>query len=229
MVIKETLQEKIKKVMQKTGMTVVDLAYATGLPRENMYKWFRGTRPSDSMVYKKLENYLDSVLERIADEPAAEGNPGRFDDLFEKTATLKVPLKAVGKAVPQTNAKAAAGTITVVNNEPQLIVDRIDAPFLGEVEGVIEIIGDSMAPTFKNGCRVAIARLKNPMLLDWGEYYFVIDKNWQGAVRRIYPGELENSIQLLADNENQEKFPPITKKWEQIEAIFKIKAGILKH
>jgi hypothetical protein len=85
-----------------------------------------------------------------------------------------------------------------------------------------------MEPTFKNGCRVAIIRLKEPRTLNWGECYFIIDNNWLGAVKRIYPGETANSIKLVSDNPNQAKFPPIIRQWNQITAIFKVQAGILK-
>ena len=212
-----SLQEKIKKVIQRTGMTVADIAYATELPKESMYKWLKGTRPSDSVIYNKLESYLDGILERVSEDSTTDKPATMYGPLFERPATMKVPLTRIGKPVPQTSGKAAAGTITIMNDEPQLIVDRIDAPFMGEVEGVIEVTGESMAPTFKNGCRVAI------------EYYFIIDKNWQGVIRRIYPCEIGNSIQLLSENEDQQKFPPIIRQWEQIEAVFKVKARILKH
>jgi len=225
MINKIPLQEKIKLVMQRTGMKAADLAYATGLPRVSMYKWMKGTRPNNAIVYDKLESFLDGILEKISDDTA----PVRYTTFLEKASTLKIPLKHSGKAVPLTTAIASPGSIVVVNGEPQLILDRIDAPILGEVEGLIEVIGEGMAPTFTNGCRVAISRLKNPEILNWGYYYFIVDKSWRGIVRRIYPGETENTIQLIADNEDQRKFPPITRSLDQIEAIFQVKAGILQY
>ena len=55
------------------------------------------------------------------------------------------------------------------------LVDRINAPFLGKGEGVIEVIGDSMAPTFINGCRIVIIRLNVYRILEWGKCYYIID------------------------------------------------------
>jgi phage repressor protein C with HTH and peptisase S24 domain len=65
--------------------------------------------------------------------------------------------------------------------------------------------------------------------LNWGFYYYIIDKNWDGIVRRVYQGETENSIQLVSDNPNQDKYPPIQRQWEHIEAIFRVTAGILRY
>jgi hypothetical protein len=222
MLNKISLQDKIKLVMERTGMKAADIAYATGLSRESMYKWMKGTRPNDVVVYDKLESFLDGILERVSDNAASI----KYNAFLEKTATLKVPLKHPGKGVPLTTTIASPGTIAIINDEPQLIVYRIDSPFFGEVEGLIEMIGESMEPTLKNGSMIAIARLKNPEILNWGKHYFIIDKNWEGIVRRVYPGETENTIQLVADNEDQRKFPPITRSLDQIEAIFQVKASI---
>jgi phage repressor protein C with HTH and peptisase S24 domain len=148
---------------------------------------------------------------------------------YQKPATLRLPFNRNRLAIPQTEGKAAAGTVISVNNEPELVVDRIHAPFLGEVEGVIEVSGESMAPTFINGCRVALIRLNDHRLLQWGLYYYIIDKNWQGIVRRVYQGETKSSIRLVSDHPNQEKFPPIQCNWEHIEAIFRVKAGVMKY
>lgn len=225
MVNKISLQDKIKLVMQRTGMKAADLAYATGLPRESMYKWMKGTRPNDSIVYDKLESFLDGILEKIS----GEETPVRYNAFFEKAATLKIPLKQPGKAVPLTTAIASSGTIAIIDNEPHLIVDRIEAPFLGEIDGIVEVIGESMEPILKHGCRIAIARLKDSTVLNSGKHYFIIDKNLQGIVRRVYPGETEDTIQLVSDNEDQRKFPPITRSLDQIEAIFQVKASILQY
>jgi hypothetical protein len=83
-----------------------------------------------------------------------------------------------------------------------------------------------MEPKFKDGCRIAITRLKDCRLLDWGHYYFIISKNWQGIIRRVYQNDIPNTIRLVSDSSNQEKYPPIERSWDQIEAILNIVAII---
>jgi phage repressor protein C with HTH and peptisase S24 domain len=212
--------QRLKAFRISSNIKMPSIAAMTGIAKETLYKWEKGTRPSNLEDYFKLKSYLDKMENKL------EVQRLNMEDL--KPATLRLPFDHNKQAVPQIDGRSAAGTVTFLDNEPELIVDRISAPVLGPVEGIIEVTGESMAPTFSNGCRVAIARLHDHRRLYWGQYYYVIDTNWQGIVRRVYEGEREKSIQLVADNPNQAKFPPVQLQWEQVEAVFKIMAVILK-
>jgi phage repressor protein C with HTH and peptisase S24 domain len=211
---------RLKAFREKTKTKMPAIATLTGIAKETLYKWEKGTRPRDINDYFKLKSYLDKMENKLDEEQLELEN--------QKPATLRLPFNRSRVPVPQTDGKAAAGTVTFFDNEPELIVDRINAPFLGVVEGVIEITGESMEPLFRSGCRIAIIRLNNYRLLYWGSYYYIINKNWDGIVRRVYPGETENSIQLVSDNPNQEQFPPIQCEWENIVAIFRVTACIVR-
>jgi len=213
--------QRLKAFRIRSKIKMPAIAALTGIAKETLYKWEKGTKPSDLNDYFKLKSYLDKMENKLEEDQLEMEN--------QKPATLRLPLNRNRLPVPQTEGKALAGTITFYNNEPELIVDRINAPFLGPVEGVIEVTGESMAPTFINGCRVGIIRLNDYKILDWGLHYYIIDKNWQGIVRRVYQGETDNSLRLVSDSPNQEKFPPINRQWAQIEAIFRVIAGILKY
>lgn len=212
---------RLKEFRERSNIKMPAIANATGIAKETMYKWEKGTKPSDINEYFKLKIYLDKM------EGQKEEELMEFEN--KKPATLRLPLNLSKAARPQTDGKAAAGTVIFFENEPQLIVDRINAPFLGSVEGVIEVTGESMKPTFCNGCRIVVTRLNNYRNLHWGLYYYIIDKSWQGIVRRVYQGEIENSIKLVSDNPNQEKYPPVEKRIDQIEAILNVTAAIIKY
>ena len=212
--------QRLKAFREQTKIKMPAIAALTGIAKETLYKWEKGTKPSDINDYFRLKSYLDKMENKLEEE--------QLEIEYRKPATIRLPLNRNLVPIPQTDGKAAAGTILFSNDEPELIVDRINAPFLGPVEGIVEVSGESMSPTFTNGCRVAISRLNNYRILDWGWYYYIIDKNWQGYVRRVYPGETENSLCLLSDNPNQDKFPPIQREWEHIEAIFRVMAAIWK-
>lgn len=100
---------------------------------------------------------------------------------------------------------------------------------LGQIDQLVEITGDSMIPAFKPGSLVALKTLPNPELLYWSEYYYIIDNNGQGLVRRVYASEIQNCIKLVSDHPDQDKFPPMAISWNEITAIYKVRAGIVKH
>jgi hypothetical protein len=53
-------------------------------------------------------------------------------------ATLKLPLASLKMRAVKGRGKEAAGAIITENGLLHLVVDRIDAPFLDNVEGVVE-------------------------------------------------------------------------------------------
>jgi len=212
--------ERLKAFREKSKIKMPAIATLTGIAKETLYKWEKGTKPSNVNDYFQLKAYLDKMENQLDEE--------HLEAEYQKPATLRLPLDRNRLPVPQTEGKASSGTITFFNDEPELIVDRINAPFLGPVEGAVEVSGESMDPTFTSGCRVVIIRLNNYRILDWGFHYYIIDKNWMGSVRRIYEGQTESSLRLVSDHPNQDKFPPVQRQWDHIEAIFRIIAGIWK-
>jgi DNA-binding XRE family transcriptional regulator len=209
---------RLKEFRERSGMKMPAISAIVGVAKGTMYKWEKGTKPSDLNEYFRLKTFLDKM------ENKQEEEIWKFEN--KKPAILRLPLNSSAVAVPQTNGNGIPGTIVFNNNEPELIVYRIIAPFMKPAEGVIEIKGKSMEPKFKDGCRIAITRLKDCRLLDWGHYYFIISKNWQGIIRRVYQNDIPNTIRLVSDSSNQEKYPPIERSWDQIEAILNIVAII---
>ena len=145
-----------------------------------------------------------------------------------KPATLQLPFNSEQAPSPQTGGKAAAGTVVLVEGEPALIVDRIHAPVLGIVDGVVEVTGESMEPTFKSGCRIGIVRLTDRYALKWGDCYYIVDINKIGYVRRIHRGSAAESLLLVSDYPDQSKYPSFERRWDQIHGIFAITASILR-
>jgi len=211
---------RLKDFRVRTNTKMPAVAAVTGIAKETLYKWEKGTKPSDINEYFRLKTYLDRMENKLEEEV--------FQFEMQKPATFRLPFSKGRPPVPQTNGRTAAGTVILTNNEPELIIDRLYAPFLDTVEGVIEVTGDSMEPTFKSGCRVAITRLNDYRMLNWGLYYYIIDTNWKGLVRRVYQGDIPNTIRLVSDSPHQERYPPIQCNWDQIKTIFKIIAWIIK-
>jgi hypothetical protein len=83
-----------------------------------------------------------------------------------------------------------------------------------------------MEPKFKSGNLVALKKLRFTKIINAGYYYYVIDMNHQGLLRRVRPAAENNSIILAA--ENGKDYPEITRKMDDILAIFSIEAVIMK-
>ncbi len=120
-----------------------------------------------------------------------------------------------------------------MKNKPEkdklLLIAEMLYSHLGQIDQLVEISGDCMCPTFKHGSLVALKTLPNPELLYWSEYYYIIDSNGQGLVRRVYASEIQNCIKLVSDHSDQGKYPAISISWNQINAIYKVRAEIVKH
>jgi hypothetical protein len=156
------------------------------------------------------------------------------EDLLQKKSrkptTLRLPLNSTRDPIAQTDDSIAAGTVILKHDEPELIVEQLFAPCLGNIDGMVEVIGDSMLPVFPNGSRIAISRLNNVQVLVWGRCYYLIDKNFQGALKMIHPADQGylNSIKLVSTHPDQKLYPPFHRSWDELVAIFKIIACIIK-
>ncbi|MBO9204194.1 MULTISPECIES: LexA family transcriptional regulator [Niastella] len=213
--------KRLKEFRGRSNVKMPSVSIMTGIAKETLYKWEKGTKPSDVKDYFKLKAYLDAA------EGELEGE--LFDLERQKPATVKLPFKNCQPVTSQIDGKAIAGTVIInANNELELIANRIYAPNLGYVEGLIDVIGYDMEPALMNGSSIAISRLKDFQNLHWGLYYYIIDANLQGIVRRVYLDNANNGIQLIADNDDQVKYPPIQLKWTQVKSIFKIAACLIK-
>jgi hypothetical protein len=217
--------KRLGEFRQRTGRKMSVITAATGIKSDTLYKWEKGTKPSSLRECNALIAYLDK-MESITENWLINDQQGLYAHTLPRPAIMRLPLKPNKRAVPANNVKLSPGTITIVNDEPELIVDYLEAPFLGQVEGVVDVVGESMYPSFKSGAKVAVARLQDPTLLIWGDFYYVIDKNLVGLLKRVGPGKTEESIILKSENPDTEKYPPIVRRWDQIEAIFKVKADI---
>lgn len=142
---------------------------------------------------------------------------------------MRLALKYSRAPIPVTNTKAAAGSVILYNDEPEIILEYVEIPFVGNTDGAIEVVGESMYPTLKNGSRIAVAKIEDKTLIHPGYIYYILDKNHQGVVKRLYKGKDENHIKLSSDNPDKETYPPYELHLSKVLAIFKVQADITKH
>src|SRR5687768_4024772 len=67
---------RLKEFRKRTNIKMPVIAAATGISKENLYKWEKGTKPSDFKLYNKLVAYLDKMEDgpdHLYEEPKANG------------------------------------------------------------------------------------------------------------------------------------------------------------
>lgn len=126
---------------------------------------------------------------------------------------------------PVYNTKASAGHAIFFNDRPELIAEYVDIPFIGKSDGVIEIVGSSMSPTYLNGTRIAVRKLEDKQLIYPNECYYIIDANYDGRVKRLIKSEKEDHIILRSDNK---EYPDVELPWSKIISVCKILCRIIK-
>lgn len=204
---------RLKEIRTKSCISILDIVAATGLSKDKLYYWEKGNKPQKKADYNKLNAYLNKI------ESLQE---------LDNHAIVRLPLKNKRVAKPHFNGKANSGTVFFNHLEPELIVEQVNDPLLGKIEGIITVNGDNMEPSLPNGCRIGITRLNDFRSLQWGKCYYIIDKNWQGYVKRVYQGSSESCISLVSDHPDKKLFPSYELSWDKIETILEIVSCIIK-
>jgi transcriptional regulator with XRE-family HTH domain len=100
-----SLGEKIKAKRKKDKLSAEELGVLLGVPKDRIYKWEKGAKPSDAEDLIKVQKWLNGELE-------SDPNPGRnkmaIDSSKESMAKEILHLKAVVKAQGQLLAKMVA-------------------------------------------------------------------------------------------------------------------------
>lgn len=206
------LMEEIKSILDEKRIPVLKLSKESGIPSYRIYKWIDGKAAPKEEDSQKLKNWLASAREGRVVDQVPEFTKFRTS-LFDNCLTPLID-------------GPAAGTIEKIDGDAVIFLDYLKAPFIGEIDGAIEVTGDAMIPTFIPGSRIAIQRLDDPKIFYQGEIYFLIDANLFGIVRRMYEGEGAGTVLLVADNPDRNKYPAVKRSWNDIKAVFKVKADI---
>lgn len=217
--------KRLKEFRKRKNIKMPAIAAATGISKENLYKWEKGTKPSDFDQLQTLIEYInnmDNAPDQVAEDPKLikKAKPS------STTFLTGIFLSQDDESVLLYDNNAAPGNVIIINKQPILVASRIDAPVIGDVDGIIPVTGDSMEPRFKSGNFIAIKKLRFTRIINAGSFYYIVDKNHTGLIRRVRPAGETNSIILIS--ENGKDYPETTRSMDEILAIFSIEAVIFK-
>jgi len=222
-----TIGKRLKEFRIRKNIKMPAIAAATGISKENLYKWEKGTKPSDITLYNKLIEYMDkmdNMPDHILHDPKNNGSHSAQPP--SRSLLTGIFLSQDEDPFPWLDENAAPGNIIAMSDKPILIARRNDSSIIGVVDGLIQVTGDSMDPRYKSGYWIALKKLRFTKILNAGFCYFIIDKNLQGLLRKVQPSIENNSVTLLSENETM--YPSITKSMDDILAIFSIEGSIIK-
>jgi transcriptional regulator with XRE-family HTH domain len=57
-----TLAERLRSFQQKFDLSVEEMAKQMNVPKANLYKWMKGSRPSNPGDYNKMNDFLDQAF-----------------------------------------------------------------------------------------------------------------------------------------------------------------------
>ena len=89
------LSDQIREFRQRFRFSMPQLAEKTGVPKENLYKWEKGTKPTDIEAFHKLVKFMEDytfesstkdVKTSMAEEPTTYygQNPHTKSEYYEK-------------------------------------------------------------------------------------------------------------------------------------------------
>jgi DNA-binding transcriptional regulator YiaG len=99
-----TFKERLQRVQRMTGMSITELAAAMQIPKETVYKWAKGTKPTSHKYYTAAMKYMKEMEKRFlenADELPEELLP--FNDSPGKLPLRHLIGREVDRIVPVSN------------------------------------------------------------------------------------------------------------------------------
>jgi len=193
---------------------------------------------------KRLKAEDISILKKFLEDNKKDAPLDKYEKAINKLITNEIKTNHIqlrqnlktGEMKPiETDVKFTAGQIVQFDDEPNLIVEPIKASYLEDAPYTVEVTNESMLPTIKPGDRVALKKLNDKTMIMPGEIYFIVDTENERVAKRLYYKTNDKSAVLLrSDNETKNDkgeylYPEFERKWEQIIAVYRIKADITLH
>jgi transcriptional regulator with XRE-family HTH domain len=124
--------KRLRAFRESTGRKMGAISIATGIKTDTLYKWEKGTRPSNVAEYTALTNYLNK-MESVPESWPINDKQTNLTEATFTPAVMRLNLASNEHAVTANSSIAASGSVMVINNEPEMVVDFIKVPCLGDV------------------------------------------------------------------------------------------------
>lgn len=163
--------------------------------------------------------YLEYVIDYLgldSDKTDKNNTPPRKND---KQTNLK--------KVPVYETEVTSSIVSSFSDVPEIPSYYLDFEPFNDCDAVVTNYGDSMYPDYKNGERLAVKKMVNFDILNWGEVFLVItdaEANDLKTVKKVFQHEDKDKIILRASNPRYPGDTIIPK--ENVLALFAVKGKI---
>jgi len=194
----ERRSENFYKFIEKESIKNRDIVEKTGLTRGYI----------SNVVTKKVapSDKLLDLMEHVYG----------IDFLDLSKATVKNVLLNDTKGVPYfDNIDGTASITTSFSDYPETPAFYIDYEHFNDCDAYIQVVGDSMYPAYSSGEIIAVKRIYNLDVIQWGEVYFVVtnsNANDMKTVKQLHYHEDLDKIVLRSSNPNYKGDTVVNKK-----------------
>jgi phage repressor protein C with HTH and peptisase S24 domain len=217
---------RLKEKRKEKGLSVQALGVLLDIPPDRIYKWEKGTKPSDIEDYKKIDAFLHDNLETFPINSKVDVS--NLESFTERRRKQKV--KENPYLVPFMPVKAQAGYVRAIDQE--VFIDTLERYALppgvnpqGAVWRYWEVEGDSMEPAFHSGDIILTSQVHQ---LDWENlrnfYLYVIVTQDRVLFKRLYA---KNELEWVLISENEELYPQQLLPVEYIKEVWVYRRSIV--
>lgn len=156
---------------------------------------------------------------------------GEGEMLKQESHETKINTNNTNKGVPYfEDIEASCSILDMPMTVPEIPTFYIDYEHFNDCTAYIPVVGDSMYPQYCAGEIVAVKKVNNPNILQWGEAYLVItnsEANDLRTIKLVHQSDNNEEIILRASNPNYKGDTRIPKK--DIVSMFIIKGKIKRN
>lgn len=220
------------KILNESNLSSYKIGQDTGITQASIGNWRNGKTKPTLANAKIIVQYLTDCKTYLSEEMGQYGNHAITTE-EELTEAQNKGLKLL----PEVNFKFSAG-------QTQLISGREDItrywylPDCKDCEGVAQVVGNSMQPTFPAGCYVALKRYsiptENPNLIPFGNVFGIVveDKmtgEYHGHIKilRRYKDQSLASKYWIAHSINDAEFDDFDIEIAQVRSLWVVKQHIV--
>ena len=212
----ERLRIVISDLKNNRGVSLQSISEKIGMPNQNVFNVKQGNNnATEPMIKAMCEAYnINKAFIYMGEGPMYKGQAVPMQTRKGGLSTGFTEAEATGKSsamrhIPMyENVDALGGKIDIfVDNNSAYVTGYAEIPNLGDSDAIIKISGDSMYPRYKAGDLIAIKRIHDFGVIQYGQPHVIVTAE-QRLVKYLRRGPDKNHWLLCSENKaHYDDFP----------------------